>query len=309
MEATKCIVYSMDGSKNEIDVNDSHTIHSLIYLLYKLDDKHIYTIYKAGNEYPVFTNTKLNTFEVDSETNSFSLFALKKEITEDIVNNFNTITWNQIIEQNNVQSIKQIFPLETFVIQVNQHYLTNLSPMCYMTNLQHLSLKNCNEISDLTPLETLYNLHRISINKCPKLLDIRPISRLPNLRRLDIIYCDQIVDNNCRMEFFKQDTSIHISRLCQARLRFLRLRLEKQNTYSRLMNDIGLSLSHMTNLTELYISDCHRLTDLSQFIALTNLNSLHITNCVNIENTDILRIMTTLTDLQIIDCVNPMTNN
>ena len=308
MEVTKCILYSMDGSKKEVDVNDSHTIHSLIYLLYKLDDKHIYTIYKAGNEYPVFTNTKLNTFEVDSETNSFSLFALKKEITEDIVNNFNTITWNQIIEQNNVQSIYHIFPLETFVIHVNQCYLASLSPIRYMTNLQHLSLKNCNELSDLTPLETLYNLHRMTINKCPKLIDIRPISRLPNLRRLDIIYCDQIVDNNCRMEFFKQDASIHISRLCQARLRFLRLRLEKQNTYSRLMNDIGLSLSHMTNLTELYISDCHRLTDLSQFIALTNLNSLHITNCVNIENTDILRIMTTLTDLQIIDCVNPMTN-
>ena len=295
MVTTKqCVLHSMDGSSNVFDINDTYTVHSLIYLLYKLDNKHIYTIYKWGEEHPIFTNTLLNTFEVGPATNTLTLFALKKKITEDILSKFDTLEWSATIEQNNIRSIYHLFCVDTLVIRVNKCYL---STMCYMTNLQHLSLKKCYELSDLTPFQSLYNLHRLTIDTCPKIIDIRPVSKLSNLRRLDIIHCNQLVDTSCRLGVYMPTTFGHVPSTIDSRLRFARRRLERRHTYIRTMNDIGMSVSHMTHLKELYISECGHLTDLTQFATLPNLTTLHITNCENIENTDILRIMTTLTDL------------
>ena len=72
-------------------------VHSLLHLLYLTDLTHIYTLYKKGDENPIFTNTSLDTFEVNSKNNCISLFALKKELTEDITSKFENKTWKQII--------------------------------------------------------------------------------------------------------------------------------------------------------------------------------------------------------------------
>ena len=299
MEQKKCILHMMDGSKSEFDITDHNTVHSLLHLLYLTDLTHIYTLYREGDEHPIYTNTSLDTFEVNSENNSISLFALKKELTEDITSQFENKTWGQIISRNNLQSIYDLFSTEQLTTYVENCFLINLTPISHLTNLLHLYLLQCYELVNLKPLEILYNLNSIKIDDCPKIIDVRPISKLSNLRKLNIINCNQIVNADCRMHYYNKYNTYYNMFSHTNRLYHRQQRINKRIAYEKEMKDIGLSISQMTNLKELYINECKLLVDIGQFVLLTNLDTLHIINCPNIKSDITLENMTTLRDLQI----------
>ena len=302
MEQKKCILQMMDGSKSEFDITSHNKVHSLLHLLYLTDLTHIYTLYREGDEHPIYTNTSLDTFKVNSENNSISLFALKKELTEDITSQFENKTWEQIISRNNLQSIYDLFSAEELTTYVENCFLINLTPISHLTNLLHLSLLQCYELVNLKPLETLYNLNSIKIDDCPKIIDIRPLSKLSNLRRLNITHCEQIVNLSCRIDYYNYSQS---NRFINAnRLYHKQTRLKQRQMYKDDMDKIGLSISQMTNLKELYIHDCKLLVDIGQFVLLTNLDTLHIINCPNIKSDVTLENMTTLKNLNISNSTN-----
>ena len=178
-------------------------------------------------------------------------------------------------------------------------------PISHLTNLLHLSLLQCYELVNLKPLEILYNLNSIIINDCPKIIDVRPISKLYNLHKLTISNCNQIVNTGCRMHYYNKYNTYYNMFSHTNRLHHRQQRINKRIAYEKDMKDIGLSISHMTNLKELYINDCKLLVNIEQFILLTNLDTLHIINCPNIKSDITLENMTTLKDLQITNNIIP----
>ena len=212
---TTFILYFMDGSKTILDINDleNDTIHTLIYKLEK--SEYIYTFFQYGTENKIYTNTKLNTFNVNQPENTVSLFVLKTFLdlsnfmlptspttptsptfNSHISSSQNTVLWNHINYNNHeVRTVADLCNLHKLYFS-NWIHLKHFNLISKLSNLQELHLNTCVKLTDLELISNINNLYKLTITNCNNISNLAPLGDLNNLYELHLNKCNKISNLN-----------------------------------------------------------------------------------------------------------------
>lgn len=155
--------------------------------------------------------------------------------------------------------------------------IEDYSPLLRFTKLQTLSLLGSHQLRELRQLPPLRTLTSLSLNhsELGDEFDIL-VDTVPNLKNLSLGNCDWLVDlsplSRLELQSLIIDESSTVSDLRplagQARLWYL-------NVSRTRVSDLT-PLQGLTELRELWLTDCDAVTDLRPLAALPNLKELHI---------------------------------
>ncbi|XP_061999274.1 disease resistance protein RPS6-like [Rosa rugosa] len=141
----------------------------------------------------------------------------------------------------------------------------------YCTSLQNLSIRNCDKLTSIS-LHSLPSLGKLSIKYCESLESVSTVQGFTSLRQFIIEGCERLTCLLIGQEAFPKLKSLNIS-MCGS-LRYLsdglqsHVSLEKlMISYCRNLQTIP-SLSNLTSLQMLNISNCSGLTSLPGGVAL-----------------------------------------
>jgi len=331
---TTFILYFMDGSKTILDINDleNDTIHTLIYKLEK--SEYIYTFFQYGTENKIYTNTKLNTFNVNQPENTVSLFVLKtlldfSNLTSSTFNshmntNHYKLHWNNIKYNNpEVRTISDLCNLHKLHIS-NWLQLKHLNLISKLSNLQELHLNNCNELTDLEPISHINNLYKLTITKCYSLSNLEPLGDLNNLYELHLNECDKISNliplfrlwNLHILTFTKCDKIIDLSpirllpKLYQLTIQdcnkivAMKPRFDKVDDYERYKILYGPRRATAMRIKS-KLNHSRRMILIGLTLKkMTKLRKLHIINCKSLTDLSQFRQLNRLRVLEITNCTN-----
>lgn len=185
-----------------------------------------------------------------------------------------------------------------------------------LTQLSHLDLSYCHQITDLRALETLVNVQALYLNGCRNLsrASLRSIPCLTSLRHLELIDVPEVSDE-CLLSMSTMSALRHLdlsgcTKITDSGIQsissLVRLRHVVLYGCMALTDTSLLTLSRLTQLSHLDVSDCHRMSDrgLGQLVALCRLRHLDVSGCTAITDlgTSCLACLATLTSLDITFC-------
>jgi len=140
--------------------------------------------------------------------------------------------------------------------------ITDLTPLARMTEIQRLSLADCDGVRDISPLKNLQKLRRLSLDGC-LMSDIGALANLKELTWLSMDQCHEIADLR-PLAGLKQMKMLSVED-CP------------------LVSDLG-PLSGLTELDEIWLDGSLSVKDLSPLEPLDTLEYLNLTGCRQIQS-------------------------
>jgi internalin A len=153
----------------------------------------------------------------------------------------------------------------------------NLSFVVPLTQLEHLNLYWCEDLSNIEHLAALTNLEELVLSRCKKVESIAVLSRLKNLRALYLWGCTQITDI-AALRMLSELVTLNIAGL---------------------PIDSLTPLTHLSKLSELNASHCSKIKDLELVAQFKELEKLDLESCSQFKDIRPLGVLARLTHLNL----------
>ncbi len=233
-------------------------------------------------------------------------------------------------EISDISSLGGLTQLENLSL-TSCYNILDMSAIGNLINLKTLSLSYCNSLKDANVLSSLVNLESLSLTSCENLSDITALGNLKKLVSLSLsgwskIYDISALSNLSRLESLTLNCDItDLSPLGKlAKLEYLDLlgctEISDINPISNLKNIKDLTLGYftypdetseivnisaigeLTELENLAIFGCKKLTDISPLNNLEKVKKLELNQCDNLVDVNVLGSLLQIETLSITNC-------
>ncbi|XP_019084199.1 PREDICTED: disease resistance protein TAO1-like [Camelina sativa] len=176
-----------------------------------------------------------------------------------------------------------------------------------LRNLKKMDLSRSKYLVEIPDLSKAPNLEEVNLSCCQNLVEVTP--SIKNLKRLSCIYltnCIQLQNIPVGITLKSLET-VGMSG-CSSLMQFPELSWNTRRLYlsSTKIEELPSSISHLSYLVELDMSDCQRLRVLPSSVRnLVSLKSMNLDGCKHLENLpDTLQSLTSLETLEVSGCLN-----
>ncbi|XP_010453970.2 PREDICTED: disease resistance protein RPP5-like [Camelina sativa] len=176
-----------------------------------------------------------------------------------------------------------------------------------LRNLKKMDLSRSKYLVEIPDLSKATNLEELNLSCCQNLVEVTP--SIKNLKRLSCIYltnCIQLKNIPVGITLKSLET-VGMSG-CLSLVQFPELSWNTRRLYlsSTKIEELPSSISHLSYLVELDMSDCQRLRVLPSSVRnLVSLKSMNLDGCKHLENLpDTLQSLTSLETLEVSGCLN-----
>ncbi|XP_020877774.1 disease resistance protein RML1A [Arabidopsis lyrata subsp. lyrata] len=176
-----------------------------------------------------------------------------------------------------------------------------------LTNLKKMDLSRCKYLVEIPDLSKATNLEELNLSYCQSLVEVTP--SIKNLKGLSCFYmtnCIQLKNIPIGITLKSLET-VRMSG-CSSLMHFPEISWNTRRLYlsSTKIEELPSSISRLSCLVELDMSDCQRLRTLPSYLRhLVSLKSLNLDGCKRLENLPgTLQNLTSLETLEVSGCLN-----
>jgi Leucine-rich repeat (LRR) protein len=184
-------------------------------------------------------------------------------------------------------------------LSLRQTRIENLNVLSSLNQLNALNLSKCTSLNNLDGLSNLNNLERLDLAGPNKVTDFSALKEKENLKYLDLSGCSiglgHFLSDLVGLEHLKLGSSGVVILMKDVFCSLQNLKILHLNRCGRLRHLNGLS--ELKSLTELDLSDCAFVSDLSSICGLPNLKKLDILNLCRLRSLEPLRDLPQLCEL------------